>query len=144
MATEKKTEETEVKVEEKTADTKEIALAEELKRLKEERDALLKANQNLKAEVDEYNANDLDLEGEHDDAYWNERINYVVPFYGDDETVMVRVNDENVMVVRGEEVNIKRKFAAVLEQQKIQRMYSNKYNKSLSDKFENDTKKLGL
>ena len=144
MATEKKTEETEVKVEEKTADTKEIALAEELKRIKEERDALLKANQNLKAEVDEYNANDLDLEGEHDDAYWNERINYVVPFYGDDETVMVRVNDENVMVVRGEEVNIKRKFAAVLEQQKIQRMYSNKYNKSLSDKFENDTKKLGL
>jgi hypothetical protein len=144
MATKKKTEETEVKVEEKTADTKEIALAEELKRIKEERDALLKANQNLKAEVDEYNANDLDLEGEHDDAYWNERINYVVPFYGDDETVMVRVNDENVMVVRGEEVNIKRKFAAVLEQQKIQRMYSNKYNKSLSDKFENDTKKLGL
>ena len=140
MATKKKTEETEVKA----IDSREAELAKALEEMKKEREALLKENKSLKAETEEYKANDLDLVGEHDEDYWNEYIDYDVPYYGDDEDTVVQVNEERCRVVYGEKVHIKRKFAAVLENQKAQRRYSDKYNRALQDEFENDTKKLGL
>lgn len=151
MATKKKTTEavTEPEVkeevkEEVSLETEEKLLADELERMRRERDELLRQNEALKSETEELKADNVDLEGEHDAAYWEEKINYFVKFYGEEEDVSVKVNGERIIVKRGEWVKIKRKFAAVLEHQDEQRRFSSKYNQKLADDFERQSKSLGL
>lgn len=147
MATKKKTAETEVKAETYTTPieaekpTREEELLKALEAEKKKNEELLKEAEALKAEAEEYRANDLDMKGTHDEAYWNEKINYYVPFWGDEEDIVVRVNGESVRVMRGETVKIKRKFAAVLENQMAQMMYSKRHNDSLQEQYKKDTKK---
>ena len=143
MATKKKTTEmvTEPEVrEEAIPETEEKLLADELERLRREREELLKENESLKQEAEEYKANDIDMTGEHDAAYWEEKIMYTVPFNGDDEDVSVKVNGERILAKRGETVKIKRKFAAVLENQEAQRKESRRMNSKLQEDFERQTK----
>lgn len=145
MATKKKTTEmvAEPEVREEVSPEKEEKLlADELERLRREREELLKENETLKAEAEEYKANDIDMVGEHDDAYWNERILYTVPFNGEEEDVSVKVNGERILVKRSETVEIKRKFAAVLENQEAQRRESRRLNSKLQDDFEKQTKQF--
>lgn len=149
MATKKKTTEmvAEPEVREEVSPEKEEKLlADELERLRREREELLKENETLKAEAEEYKTNDIDMVGEHDDAYWNERILYTVPFNGEEEDVSVKVTygnfTERILVKRGETVEIKRKFAAVLENQEAQRRESRRLNSKLQDDFEKQTKQF--
>ena len=121
--------------------SKEKELTEALEAMKREREELLKENKSLKAEADEYRANDVDLVGEHDKAYWEEEINFMVPFHGDDDDVSVKVNGRRFLMQRGETVRIPRNVAAVLLYQEEQLKYSNKMNKQLQAEFDRDTKK---
>ena len=144
MAT-KKTAETETAKKEVVNTTepvsKEKELAEALEAMKREREELLKENKSLKKEADEYKANDVDLYGEHDKAYWEEKINFTVPYHGDDDDASVKVNGKRFLVIRGETVRIPRNAAAVLLYQEEQLKYSNKMNKQLQAEFDRDTKK---
>ena len=121
---------------------KEKELEAQLKAMKAEREALMKEMEGLKADVEEYTYNTVDMEGVHDDAYWNERIDFFVPYYGADEVVPVNVNGERIMVKRGETVHIKRKHAAVLISQDEQKRVSERHNKKLQDDFERQTEKF--
>lgn len=145
MAT-KKTAETETAKKEVMNTTepvsKEKELAEALEAMKREREELLKENKSLKKEADEYKANDVDLHGEHDKAYWEEEITFTVPPHGDDdEDVSVKVNGRRFLMQRGEKVKIPRNAAAVLMYQEEQLNYSRKMNRQLQTEFERDTKK---
>lgn len=121
--------------------SKEKELAQALEEMKREREALLNENRSLKAEADEYRANDVDLEETHDDAYWQEEINFDVPFYGEPEDISVKVNGRRFLMQRGERVRIPRFVAAVIMNQEAQLRYSSKMNKQLQDEFERDTKR---
>lgn len=143
MATKKKTAETVTEPdirEEVSPETEEKLLADELERLRREREELLKENESLKAEAEEFRVNDIDMEGEHDAAYWEEKIRYTIPFDGDEEDVSIKVNGDRVLAKRGETVEIKRKFAAVLENQEAQKRESRRLNRKLQDDFERQTK----
>lgn len=146
MATKKKAAETETAKTENVVNTtdtvsKEKELAEALEAMKKEKEALLKENKDLKAEADWYRANDVDLDGYHDDEYWNEEINFDVPFYGEPEDISVKVNGRRFLIQRGERVKIPRNVAAVIMNQEAQLRYSSRLNKQLQDEFERDTKK---
>ena len=121
--------------------SKEKELAEALEAMKREKEELLKENKSLRKEADEYKANDVDLYGEHDRAYWEEEITFTVPFHGDDDDVSVKVNGRRFLMQRGEKVKIPRNVAAVLLYQEEQLKYSNKMNKQLQAEFDRDTKK---
>lgn len=121
--------------------SKEKELAEALEAMKREKEELLKENKSLRKEADEYKANDVDLYGEHDNAYWEEEITFTVPFHGDDDDVSVKVNGRRFLMQRGEKVKVPRNVAAVLLYQEEQLKYSNKMNKQLQAEFDRDTKK---
>lgn len=121
MATKKKTAETvkepEIR-EEVSPETEEKLLAEELNRLRREREELLMENESLKAEAEEFRVNDIDMVGEHDNAYWEEKIRYTIPFDGDEEDVSIKVNGDRVLAKRGETVEIKRNSLQYLRTRK--------------------------
>lgn len=121
--------------------SKEKELAKALEEMKKEREALLNENRSLKAEADEYKANEIDLENEHDKAYWEEEVMFTVPLKGDEYDVCVSVNGKSYLMQRGEKVKIPRNVAAVLLYQQEQLKYSNKMNRQLQAEFERDTKK---
>ena len=146
MATKKKAAETETAKTETVVNTTDTVstekeLAEALEAMKKEKEALLKENKDLKAEADGYRANDVDLDGYHDDEYWDEEINFDVPFYGEPEDISVKVNGRRFLIQRGERVKIPRNVAAVIMNQEAQLRYSSRLNKQLQDEFERDTKR---
>ena len=143
MATKKKPAETEVKetqVTEEAEVSKEEELQEALQKALEEKNRLLMEMEGLQAKADEYEANNIDMEGQHDDAYGEERISYYVPYYGVPEDLPVTVNGERIMVKRGETVKIKRKFAYVIENSDRQKRYADQHEEALQRKFEQQTK----
>lgn len=145
MATKKKTAEMVIEPEnniEEMQATKEEELERALEAERKKREELLKEVESLKAEAVEYRANDIDMVNTHDSDYWEEKIYYNVPFYGEPEDVSVKVNGERYLVQRGERVFIPRKVAAIFENQEAQRRYSSKMNRELQDKFEQQTKQF--
>lgn len=122
--------------------TKEQELEMQLKAMKAEKEALMKEVEDLKADVEEHTFNTVDMEGVHDDAYWNEKIDFYVPYFGSEDAVTVKVNGESIRVIRGETVHIKRKHAAVLINQENQRRASERQRKALQEDFDRQTKKF--
>lgn len=68
----------------------------------------------------------------------NERVQYTVPFTGSFRPVFAAVNGENISVIPGSTVMIKRKFIKVLERAQEQKMAAFKYMQQL----QSETKSL--
>lgn len=62
--------------------------------------------------------------------------------YKDD--VFVQINGENVLIKRGEPVQIKRKFANLIEQSNDQDLKAMQYMDAKADEFERESKAKGL
>lgn len=69
-------------------------------------------------------------ETEAQKAYANEKVPYILPIIdGEPEEVNVTVNGETIQILRGEQVQIKRKFAEVLDNREEQARFCRKFQK---------------
>ena len=134
MATKKKTTETE------TPESREQELEEALKKLKAEKEALLKEMEAMKGE--EKKPEPTPAPKENSD-YWNERVPYEAFYDGDKyaDDISVKVNGQRFLIKRGERVMIPRFVVHVLENQARQQRYSADYERRLQDEFVRDTKR---
>ena len=110
------------------------AMLEEAKKAKEEALKILaEAKASASGELTDEQKEALAKE----EAYWNELV--PVRLFKDNnkykEDVFVAVNGENCVIKRGEEVMIKRKFAAVLENSDRQDYETSKLIEKKSDEF---------
>jgi len=143
MATKKKTAEPEVmETPTQETSTEEAELMKVIEELKKEKEKLLEENEKLKNEPEGFMPEDMS--GEHDEAYWHERIPYELFYDGEEysEDVSVKVNGKRYLIKRGEKVMIPRFVAHVLENQAKQRRASADYQRKLQEDFERDRKYL--
>lgn len=69
-------------------------------------------------------------ETEEQTAYANERVPYMLPYIeGEPEEVNVTINGETIQILRGEQVQIPRKYAEVLNNQIKQQKFFRNYQK---------------
>lgn len=69
-------------------------------------------------------------ETEEQTAYANERVPYMLPYIeGEPEEVNVTINGKTIQILRGEQVQIPRKYAEVLDNQIKQQKFFRNYQK---------------
>lgn len=118
----------------------EAALLEEYRKLKAEREELLKEVDALKSKKTV--AVNPKAPDDYDAAYWEELVPHIEPFLDDsDEAQSVKVNGRRFLIRRGEEVMIPRFVKHVLDNRDAQIQASRRHNRKLQKDFEDQTAK---
>ena len=138
MATKKKTTETEM-TPMTDSEAREKELMDALESMKEEKEALMKQVETLKASAQR----PTPRKPETSPDYWNEKVEYEAFYDGDQykDDISVMVNGKRFLIQRGKKVMVPRYVVHVLENQAKQLKASAEYNRRLQEEFLRDTKK---